>query len=102
MSIQITLTQEQIQEIVTQVMSQLGEGEKPQSVKTTAPAKAPTAKKKPTRTKKSSGSENKKDRDKAVRAWAQLEKVKSDAGKLLGDRGRIPRDIYEKFDLRNS
>lgn len=39
-----------------------------------------------------------KDRVKAVRAWAQAEGIKQPNGKPLGDRGRIPEEIYKAYD----
>lgn len=39
-----------------------------------------------------------KDRVKAVRAWAQAEGIKQPNGKPLGDRGRIPDEIFKAYD----
>ena len=39
-----------------------------------------------------------RERVKAVRAWAQAEGIKQPNGKPLGDRGRIPDEIFKAYD----
>ncbi len=43
-----------------------------------------------------------KERTKAVRAWAQAEKVTQPSGKPVGDRGRIPQEVYDAYDKAHS